>query len=234
MQNNNSPKYVSDETGAIITSKWVFSVAPKVVSTTGMEPLHCLNQDKTAMQLRLCNIGSERLVFNLSWPQFSTLGNAVDHAQTIATQEKNRQVQPFFWDIADACGEGFLRIFGDPDPTDGLSQVRKLVIRRQLYMKDKSGEAVYQNSPWYVCLECGKGKKLMSKTGGYYMQPNSYKKLNSASAKLSDGSMKQLIYWGSTLMDIFRASMQKSVVERYSSLQEMKQQAVTSRTGSQG
>ena len=74
----------------------------------------------------------------------------------------------------------------------------------------------------------------MSKTGGYYMQPNSYKKLNSASAKLSDGSMKQLIYWGNTLMDIFRASMQKSVVERYSSLQEMKQQAVTSRTGSQG
>ena len=77
MQNNNSPKYVSDETGAIITSKWVFSVAPKVVSTTGMEPLHCLNQDKTAMQLRLCNIGSERLVFNLSWPQFSTLGKDV-------------------------------------------------------------------------------------------------------------------------------------------------------------
>ena len=116
----------------------------------------------------------------------------------------------------------------------GSAMVRKLVIRRQPYMKDKSGEAVYQNSPWYVCLECGKGKKLMSKTGGYYMQPNSYKKLNSASAKLSDGSMKQLIYWGNTLMDIFRASMQKSVVERYSSLQEMKQQAVTSRTGSQG
>ena len=231
MQNNNSPKYVSDETGAIITSKWVFSVAPKVVSTTGVEPLHCLNQDKTVMQLRLCNVGGERLVFNLSWPQFSTLGHAVDHAQTIATQEKLKQVQPFFWDISDACGEGFLRIFGEPDPADGLCPVRKLVIRRQPYMKDKNGEVIYQNSPWYVCLESGKGKKLKSKTGGYYMQPNSYKKLDSVSAKLSDGSMKQLIYWGNTLMDIFRASMQKSVVNCYSSLQEMKQQAINSKLG---
>ena len=65
-------QYISDELGATITNKWVFSIAPVPVGAESQSPYNCMNHSKTAMQLRLSEVGGERVVFNMTWPQFDT------------------------------------------------------------------------------------------------------------------------------------------------------------------
>lgn len=137
MQKSES-KYLSDELGATITTKWVFSIAPVPVAAERTSPYNCMNHSKTAMQLRLSEVGGERVVFNLTWPQFDTLKRAVNKAQENITMERRKEMKPFFWELQDAAGDdNFVRIFGAPD-RDGLSQVRKLVIRRQPLRQGKT------------------------------------------------------------------------------------------------
>lgn len=218
-------KYYSDELGATITNKWVFSIAPVPVGSDPMMPYNCMDQHKTAMQLRLSEVGGERVVFNLTWPQFDTLKRAVNKAQENASMEKQKQMRPFVWDLQDAAGDdNFVRIFGEPDK-DGLCQVRRLTIKRQPLRKDpKTGEDAWATSPWYICISSGRGKKLQSKTGGYYMASGSYVEGTKCYCNLSDGRMKEHVFWGEFFMGVFEGAVKDRVVKGYSSLIEQKKE----------
>lgn len=217
-------QYISDELGATITNKWVFSIAPVPVGAESQSPYNCMNHSKTAMQLRLSEVGGERVVFNMTWPQFDTLKRAVNKAQENITMEKNKKTSPFFWELSDSAGDdNFVRIFGDPD-NKGLCPVRKLVIRRQPMRKNSAtGEMEWAKSPWYIEIASGKGRKLQNKTGGYYMDPKSYVEINRVHCNLSDGRMKEHVFWGEFFMDIFESAVKDSVLKGYNRLLAQKE-----------
>lgn len=224
-------RYLSDELGATITTKWVFSIAPVPVAAERTSPFNCMNHSKTAMQLRLSEVGGERVVFNLTWPQFDTLKRAVNKAQENITMERRKEMKPFFWELQDAAGDdNFVRIFGDPD-RDGLSQVRKLVIRRQPLRQGRNGELEWANSPWYIAISSGKGRKIQNKTGGFYMDPKSYVEINKCHCNLSDGKMKDHVYWGEFFMHIFESAVKDGVVDGYKKLQQQKEDFRSQREG---
>lgn len=214
---------VSDEIGKLITNKWVLSISPVLVPTDENNPYSCMNQKKTAMQLRLAEIGGERVVFNLTWAQMDALKRAVNKAQENATMEKNQKMSPFYWDIKDACGDdNFLRIFGEPDK-DGLCPVRILSIKRNPLKKNQeSGKIEFAKSPWQILIQSGRGVKLKYQTGGFYMKEKTFIEDKRCFAYLSDGHMKDLMYWSDYFMEVINGSVKSAVLKGYSALQAQK------------
>lgn len=215
----NSNGYISEEMSKTITDKWVFSIAPNIYPPDDGSPYSILNQKKTNMQFRLANVGGERVEFNLSWPQFDAFKHAVDKAQENAIMEKSKKVAPFFWSLADSCGDDNLtRIFGEPDEK-GLCPVRSLVLMRQPIMKD----GTVARLPWYLEISRGKGVKEKSKTGGFYVKSGSYQQVLRCNARLSDGSMKNHAFWGEYFMDALASSFKGNIVKGYKDLEKQKE-----------
>lgn len=232
-KDNQYDQFVSDEIVVSMTSKWVLSVAPVIVPTDKKHPYNLFEQKKTTIQLRLAPVGGERVVFNLTWPQFDTLKRAVNKAQENSTMEKIGKMAPFYWNMKEACGESenFLRIFGDPD-VEGLCPVRKMVIERQPLRKDqKNGKFEPSKYPWYIEICSGRGKKLPNKTGGFYMQNGSYKEKYKCFANLTDGQMKELVFWGEYFMNVFESALKNAVVEGYSNILKQKNAMKNARNG---
>lgn len=61
------------------------------------------------------------------------------------------------------------RIYGEPDEK-GLSIVKKLTVTRQ--GADQQGKP--KNYPFYICIEDGRGVKLKSQTGGFYLKSGTF------------------------------------------------------------
>lgn len=76
------------------------------------------------------------------------------------------------------------KIFGNPDE-QGYSKVTKLRILRN--PQDNKGNP--RKYPWYMEVENGKGKAAKNKTGGTYLQANTYIAERKVSAYLSDLDM---------------------------------------------
>ncbi len=224
MGNNEKYKY-SDEISRTITNKWVFSISPVIEPADISRPYSCMG-DKTAMQLRLSENGGERVVFNLTWAQFDALKHAVDKAQENSTMEKSRQMKAYNWDLKDACGDDDLvRIFGEPDK-NGLCPVRKLVLKRQPEMrsKDNPNETVLATAAWYIEISSGRGKKLLNRTGGYYMQGGSYREEKKCYCRISDGRMKNHVYWGEFFMNVMNMAVKDAVLRGHKRVMDQKEE----------
>ena len=73
------------------------------------------------------------------------------------------------------------KIFGKPDAS-GQSTVTKVLIKRAMIGTDGKP----RKFPWYFCIENGTGIAAENKSGGKYIQKNSYKKQLQVFANLSD------------------------------------------------
>lgn len=221
---------ISDEIWRTITDKYVLSIAPVIAPTDLMNPYKGMNQQRTAIQMRLAPIGGSRNVFNLSLDQFDTLKRAVEAAQNNITMEKAGTVAPFFWNLADACGDQMTRIFGDPD-NEGLCPMRKIMLLRQpikknkdgSFMMDKNGKPVFANYPWLLKIAQGKGKKMISQSGGSYPAPGSYKETSSCFMYLSDGQMKEMIFWETVIVNAFNNAITNPVLKGFANIAKQKE-----------
>lgn len=72
--------------------------------------------------------------------------------------------------------------------------------------------------PWYIEISSGRGKKEKNATGGYYMKGGTYKEVSKCYARLSDGHMKEHVFWGEQFMQIFANAAKKRVIEGYTAL----------------
>lgn len=209
---DNTKKFISDESSSTISKDWVFSVAPTIVAANSSEPYKGMDQRQTSMQLRLMPYdksgGGARSKFNITWPQFDTLAKAVELAQCGLLNE---------WDIAEACGDPFTRIFGEKD-AQGLCQARILTLKRQPVMRDGSKARLQ----WYIEIKNGRGVKVETQTGGAYMKPGSFVETSKCSARLSDGQMKDHMFWGKFLMDIFNQAVKGGVLQGHTNLEAQK------------
>ena len=80
------------------------------------------------------------------------------------------------------------KIFGDPD-RNGMSTAQRLQITRHSFKPD--GTPI--NNPWFVAISNGRGIRVKSKTGGYYMKGGSYIQDRYAFINLSDMDMYKLL-----------------------------------------
>ena len=80
------------------------------------------------------------------------------------------------------------KIFGDPDKS-GMSTAQRLQITRHSFRQD--GTLI--NNPWFVAISNGRGIRVKSKTGGYYMKGGSYIQDKYVFINLSDMDMYKLL-----------------------------------------
>ena len=213
MENKNKT-FVSDELSSVISNKWVFSVAPTIQPTDQANPYKLLDHNRTSMQLRLmpysANGSGKRVVFNISWPMYDTLCKAVDEA--LMGRLGN-------WDMAVAYNDYLQRIFGQPD-SNGRCPARVLTIRRDPVMQDGSKSRM----PWYVEIKNGTGIKVATGTGGAFMKGGSFVENpgEKCSARLTDGQMKDSLYWGNKLCDLFFSAVKDSTLQGHYSIMQKK------------
>lgn len=80
------------------------------------------------------------------------------------------------------------KIFGEPDGS-GMSTAQRLQITRHSFKPD--GTLI--NNPWFIAISNGRGIRVKSKTGGYYMKGGSYIQDKYAFINLSDMDMYKLL-----------------------------------------
>ena len=206
--NANVNGFISDESSVSLTNKAVFSVVPKIKFADENNPYKLMDQDSTAMQLRLMYYdksgGKDRVMFNLTWPQFAVLAKAVSMAMIFNIGD---------WDLAEKWdGPGhtsFTRIFGQPD-ADGLCQVRTLVLKRQSM---RNGQV--SQYPWYIEIQTGRAVKVTAANGSGFMKSGTFISDNKVSINLSDGMLWHHCYWGGQLMAVVTQMMKNNVLTGY-------------------
>lgn len=206
--------YTSDESTCTIGKSVVFSTAPKIVGVQQKDFYKILDHDKSAVQLRLMPYtkegGGTRVVFNLSWPQYTALSHAIKQALIFDIGR---------WDLAekwDGAGHTELcRVFGSPvNPAEmmakfpgkfadasaatGFCAARVLQLRRDTRRPDGS-VAKY---PWFIKIQNGYAKKIPVASGGFYMERKSFIESASAQMNISDGEMYEHAFWNEELMDM--------------------------------
>lgn len=81
------------------------------------------------------------------------------------------------------------KIFGNPNPQTGLCTAKKITITRTPV--DKNGVA--RNRPWYFEISDGEGRKLKNKSGGFYMEGNSFRAKTVVNINLTDEELYGLL-----------------------------------------
>lgn len=234
MDQKQQRKIISDESTCTIGKTVVFSTAPRIVGVEQKDFYKILDHNQTAIQLRLMPYtkegGGTRVSFNITWPQYNALSHVIKQALIFDIGH---------WDLAekwDGAGHTELcRVFGNAlnpaeimakfpgkfvneEAAKGFCPARILQLRRDS-VRSNGEIAKY---PWYIKIQNGFAKKIITQTGAAYMERKSFLEAASAQMNISDGEMYEHAFWNEELMNMTVQTMGPYVMDLHRKYVESK------------